>query len=90
MTKSRRTKPKNNPKPSKSTAELGERVAFRVSASMRDRLEKHARRVMLRSPGLHVSRSDAARMLLSEALDQAEHPNRDAVAVPAPEPPAHL
>lgn len=67
----RRPKPKVT-KPTSSSAELGERVAFRVSAELRDRLERHAERIMKRSPGLHVSRSDAARMLLTDALDQAE------------------
>jgi len=77
----RRPKPKNNRKPV-STAELGARVAFRVSEEMRSRLEQHARRVMLRSPGLHVSRSDAARMLLADALEHAEKGTREPAAVP--------
>jgi hypothetical protein len=47
-------------------------VAFRLPASLLDRLDRHAERMCRDVPGLDFTRVDALRTLLTTALDAAE------------------
>lgn len=53
---------------------------IRLDPTMLKRLDKHAERMRLATPGLRATRSDALRTLLSEALDRAERLERDGKA----------
>jgi metal-responsive CopG/Arc/MetJ family transcriptional regulator len=47
-------------------------IAIRLPAKLLDRVDAHAARLKHRSPGVGVSRADAIRSLLHEALTSAE------------------
>lgn len=55
-------------------------IPFRLPAELVKRLDKHAKRLSTERPGLRVTRADALRMLLNEALDRAEVSNGNAKA----------
>jgi hypothetical protein len=46
--------------------------AFRLSVDLMKRLDRHAERLRAEHPGLKVTRADALRLLLNEALDAKE------------------
>ena len=46
--------------------------AFRLPTGLMKRLDQHAQRLAGERPGLRVTRTDALRMLLMEALDREE------------------
>lgn len=46
--------------------------AFRLPSDLMKRLDRHAERLRSEQPGLRVTRADALRMLLNEALDEKE------------------
>jgi len=50
-------------------------VPFRIPDELVKRLDKHAERLRRDQPGLRVTRADALRVLLTEALDQKEARN---------------
>lgn len=50
-------------------------VPFRIPDELVKRLDKHADRLRREQPGLRVTRADALRVLLTEALDQKEARN---------------
>jgi predicted DNA-binding protein len=52
-------------------------TAFRLAAEMLKRLDRHARRMERRNPGLRLTRGDAVRELLTRGLDEAEAAERD-------------
>jgi hypothetical protein len=47
-------------------------VAFRLPATLIERIDRHVRRLRLQHPGMAFSRTDALRELLSVALDVVE------------------
>jgi predicted transcriptional regulator len=47
-------------------------IPFRLPADLIKRLDKHAERMQAAQPGLQVTRADALRVLLTEALDREE------------------
>ena len=47
-------------------------IPFRLPADLVKRLDKHAERMQAEQPGLQVTRADALRVLLTEALDRVE------------------
>jgi hypothetical protein len=47
-------------------------IAIRLPVPVMDRLEAHARRLRDRNPGVSVTRADAIRALLLDALDTIE------------------
>ena len=47
-------------------------IPFRLPADLVKRLDRHAARLGKEQPGLRATRSDALRVLLNAALDQAE------------------
>jgi Arc/MetJ-type ribon-helix-helix transcriptional regulator len=47
-------------------------VAFRLPEEIITRLDRHLERMATQSPGLVLTRSDAVRVLLLKALDEAE------------------
>jgi predicted transcriptional regulator len=47
-------------------------IPFRLPADLVKRLDKHAERMQAGTPGLQVTRADALRVLLTEALDREE------------------
>tara|TARA_R110002072_G_scaffold166502_2_gene319745 strand:- start:1145 stop:1318 length:174 start_codon:yes stop_codon:yes gene_type:complete len=47
-------------------------IAIRVEASLLDRVEAHLKRMREQLPGLKLSRADAIRSLLTQALDASE------------------
>ena len=51
-------------------------VAFRFSHELVARLDRHAERMSKDNPGIEFTRADAARVLLTRALDQAEGTKR--------------
>ena len=52
-------------------------VAFRLPVELVGRLDAFAERIQNESPGLRVTRADAARLLLTRALDEAEKKAQD-------------
>jgi len=48
-------------------------VPFRLPASLVKRLDRHAARLRREQPGVEVTRADVVRLLLTRALDAAEH-----------------
>ena len=57
------TKKKNDPMPV---------VPFRLPAELVRRLDRYAERLRKEQPGLRATRTDAVRVLLTEALDRKE------------------
>lgn len=51
-------------------------VAFRLEASLLERLDNHATRMTEQIPGMKFSRADALRVLVTRALDVAEAEDR--------------
>jgi len=47
-------------------------IPFRLPTDLVKRLDRHAERMQAEQPGLQVTRADALRVLLTEALDRAE------------------
>jgi hypothetical protein len=47
-------------------------IPFRLPADLIKRLDKYAERMQAKQPGLQVTRADALRVLLIDALDRAE------------------
>ena len=47
-------------------------IPFRLPIDLVKRLDKHAERIQRAHPGLNVTRADAMRSLLTEALDREE------------------
>ena len=47
-------------------------VAFRLPEELLERIDAYADRLSKATPGLTITRADAARMLLTQALDAAE------------------
>lgn len=47
-------------------------IPFRLPAALVRRLDRHAARLRQEQPGLRVTRADALRLLLTEALDREE------------------
>jgi len=47
-------------------------IPFRLPVDLIKRLDKHAERMQAEQPGLQVTRADALRVLLTDALDRAE------------------
>ena len=62
------TKPKNEPKTIQ--------VAFRLEPSLVARLDRHAKRMAERTPGLSYTRVDAVKALLTKALAEEEGKDR--------------
>lgn len=56
----------------KSKGDEAQLVAFRLKSDLLERLDQHAVRMEQTNPGLTFSRSDAVRVLLTAALEQAE------------------
>lgn len=53
-----------------------QQVAFRLPASLVERVDEFARQMSEAQPGFVASRTDAARVLLTQALDGAERKKR--------------
>lgn len=47
-------------------------IPFRLPDSLVKRLEQHAERLQREQPGLRITRADALRLLVLEALERAE------------------
>lgn len=47
-------------------------TAFRLPATLLERLDRHAERLRVVHPGMTVTRADVVRMLLTRALDELE------------------
>jgi hypothetical protein len=47
-------------------------VAFRLPENLLERIDAYARRLSEAAPGLTITRADAARMLMTKALDAEE------------------
>jgi len=47
-------------------------IPFRLPAALVKRLDKHAARLRAERPGLRVTRADALRLVVTEALDRVE------------------
>lgn len=56
--------------------ERTQQVAVRLPLSVVERVQNHATRIGRRAPGVRIHRADAFRVLLIEALDQAERRER--------------
>lgn len=50
----------------------GRQLAIRLPAAIVARIERHAERLRQRFPGVSVTRTDAIRALLVDALDRAD------------------
>jgi hypothetical protein len=64
----------------KTSGETMEVRSFRLSATLIKRLDRHAERLMKKTPGLKLTRGDALRILLEDALARAEQEVRDGKA----------
>ncbi len=51
-------------------------VAFRFPKELIEQLDAYAKQLETETPGLIVSRSEAARILLSRAFEEAKHTGR--------------
>lgn len=69
MVESRITEPYNAPMPKRLPMKV---IPFRIPAALVKRLDRYAARLRQDQPGLHATRADALRMLLTEMLDQKE------------------
>lgn len=49
-----------------------QQTAFRLPVELLSRLDKHAKRLQVASPGMTITRADVVRMLLTQGLDEAE------------------
>lgn len=58
--------------PGKRMDEENRPAAFRLPVALLNRIDAYAARLQAASPGLNVSRSDALRMLLTQALDRLD------------------
>lgn len=47
-------------------------IPFRLPADLVKRLDRHAERMQAEKPGLQVTRADALRVLITQALDREE------------------
>jgi Arc/MetJ-type ribon-helix-helix transcriptional regulator len=47
-------------------------TGFRLPEELIERIDAHVKRMQITNPGLEATRSDAARVLLTAALDRAE------------------
>ena len=52
--------------------EATKQVAFRLSETLIERIDRHAERMTKAQPGMEFSRADAARVLLTRSLDEIE------------------
>ena len=51
-------------------------VAIRLPDALLERVEAHTDRMKEHLPGLKITRADAIRSLIAQALEQAEQPDR--------------
>lgn len=57
---------------------MPQNLTFRVDPELLERVDCHIKRLSRRAPGVKLTRSDAARALLTAALDAEEEAERQA------------